>query len=139
MHLMVDGVVKVVSMWDDELLSLTSDRHQPLWLVVVSLAGAPIDGNDLEERLRHYNAEHAFAAAVRYGPDRVELSYWDEGRSVRDVYEVAMNSWSETSHALALTGWQLVGIEVVDQCTIQDRIRRGRGPELLVPGEIRSF
>lgn len=120
-------------------LSIVDDDASMLWFVTVVLSGEPVDVDTLRAGLQRYGTDHSFATSLRYSADRVEVSYWDEGAQLADVAESALLTWSEARQALRLPGWQVVGLEVLDQTTVRERGTRGRAPEFLVPGDIRPL
>lgn len=113
--------------------------ESPLWYVVMTLAGQPVNVAQLSKRLERFGTDCVFASALRYRADRVEISYWDEAPVMSDALEAALASVSETKRILKLPGWDVVALEVLDRWSVRDRSSRGRGPELLVPGELRAW
>lgn len=120
-----------------DVVDVTSETV--LWLVTVVMAGAPVNENVLRAGLHRYGQERSFATSLRYATDRVEISYWDEGRSLAAVADQALELWADARSALRLRGWHVVGMEVLDQTTLRERSERGRGPDLLAPGEIKPL
>lgn len=113
--------------------------EHPLWLVVLTSAGPPVDPLQLRTRLDHYTTDYAFANGVRYRSDRLELTYWDEASHVQDAIESALLMWSGSRQHLMLPQWEVVGVEILERATVRERSAQGRGLELIVPGEIRAW
>ncbi len=93
-------------------------RH---WHVTVTLAGAPVEPLLLRSSLVRFAEQRMFLSSLRFLSDRVELSYWDEGRSMAEVASLAMRVWSEHRVSAGLPQWEVVGLEVLDRETYRDR------------------
>jgi hypothetical protein len=68
--------------------------------------------------------ERPFLSSLRFGPDRAELQFWDEGESMLDVASLALRLWSEHRTSAQLPQWEVVGLEVVERS-----VREGGRPD----------
>lgn len=63
-------------------------------------------------------------SSLRFGPDRAELQFWDEGENMLDVASLALRLWAEHRSSANLPQWEVVGLEVVERS-----LREGGRPD----------
>ena len=97
------------------------DQPAQLWHVTVTLAGDAQPLSTMHEALRALQAQQPFIHSVRYDEDRVELQYWEEGEEMIDAASLALRLWNEHRESAGLPAWKVVGLEVLDQVTLQTR------------------
>ena len=68
--------------------------------------------------------ERPFLSSLRFGADRAELQFWDEGESMIDVASLALRLWSEHRTTAQLPQWEVVGLEVLERS-----LREGGRPD----------
>jgi hypothetical protein len=95
----------------------------PFWHVTLTLAGTPVSGSDIRAGLERLSHEHPFLLSGRYGADRAEVRYWEEGADAAGVVRLALELWEEHRVSSGLPDWNVVGVEVLDRETFH---RRGR-------------
>jgi hypothetical protein len=98
-----------------------------LWHVTVTVAGAPMEPLIVRAALQRMNELRPFLSSLRFGPDRAELTYWDEGDTLVDVASLALRLWNEYRANAVLPSWEVVGLEVVEK-----DIREGRAYDAMV-------
>ena len=86
-----------------------------MWHVVVTVSGAPMEPLLVRAALQRLSEERPFLSRLRFGPDRAEVCYWDEGSSMLDVASLALRLWNEHRDTARLPSWEVVGLEVVEQ------------------------
>lgn len=109
-----------------------------LWFVTVTVAGPATDPAEVRAALERLSTTQAFVASARYGSGRAEVRYWDEADTIAVVVAQGLRMWSDNEATMGLTGWSVVGLEVVDRETTRLRWERD-DPQVLVLGEIRPF
>ncbi|MFZ0323782.1 MAG: hypothetical protein WAN48_06585 [Actinomycetes bacterium] len=118
----------------------TSASSRRLWHVTVTLAGEPLELDDVRSALARFAERHQFLLSGRYATNRAEIRYWEEGAHMRDTAARALLLWADHADVAALPPWEVVGLEVVDQETFH---ARGQAGELLVTpvgsGDLRPF
>lgn len=108
----------------------------PLWHVTLTVAGDPVDGEDLRRALSQLVHERPFMLSVRYSTDRAELRYWDEAEDVDDAAALALRLWGEHRESAGLPSWRVVGIEVLDRETVHARGQDRPATPLIAAGVI---
>jgi hypothetical protein len=86
-----------------------------LWHVVVTVSGSPMEPLIVRGALQRLSEERPFLSRLRFGTDRAEICYWDEGSSMLDVASLALRLWNEHRDTARLPSWEVVGLEVVEQ------------------------
>lgn len=86
-----------------------------LWHVVVTVSGAPMEALLVRGALQRLSEERPFLSRLRFGSDRAEICYWDEGSSMLDVASLALRLWNEHRDTARLPSWEVVGLEVVER------------------------
>ena len=99
-----------------------------LWHVTVTVTGAAMETLIVRRALQRLSELRPFLTSLRFGADRAELVYWDEGDTLLDVASLALRLWNEYRDDAALPHWEVVGLEVVEQEVRSARTR----PEGLV-------
>lgn len=102
---------------------MTPPEH---WHVTVTLAGVAQAESEVCDALHRLLDERPLLQSCRYGPDAVELRYWDQADDVADVAAMALRLWCEHRRIADLPDWHVVGLEVVDRDTYHRR--RNDGP-----------
>ena len=102
----------------DETAGVT---ERQMWHVTLTVAGGEMDSDDVKAALERLADRHQFLLSARYDSGRAELRYWDEGSDVRRAAARALVLWNDYSEIAALPPWEVVGLEVVDQPTFQNR------------------
>jgi hypothetical protein len=110
-----------------------------LWFVTVTVAGPATDPAEVRAALERLSAKQAFVASARFSADRAEVRYWDEADAIAVVMGQGLRMWTDNEATIALPGWSVVGLEVVDRDTTRLRWEREDAPQVLVLGEIRPF
>lgn len=110
-----------------------------MWHVTVTAAGPRLAATDVRTALERLADQHQFLLSARFSDDRAEVCYWDEGAELRSAAARALLLWSDYSELAALPPWEVVGLEVVDQATVQ--LRRGGSKRGLtsVSGGVKPF
>lgn len=85
-----------------------------LWHVVVTVSGTPMEPLLVRGALQRLSEERPFLSRLRFGADRAEVCYWDEGSSMLDVASLALRLWNEHRDTARLPSWEVVGLEVVE-------------------------
>jgi hypothetical protein len=83
-----------------------------LWHVRLTVAGSQTEPFVVRRAMQRLAEERPFLESLRYGPDRAEISYWDEARSLVDAGSLALRLWSEHRASANLPPWDVVGLEV---------------------------
>lgn len=97
-------------------------RDDPrLWHVTLTMAGERHAAEVVREALTRLGTEHAFLHSLRYATDRAEVCYWDEAPEMLDAAAMAMRVWIEHRASAGLPAWEVVGLEVLEKGTFQDR------------------
>ncbi len=95
----------------------------PFWHVTLTVAGTPVPEPDIRVGLERLSVDHPFLLSGRYGVDRAEVRYWEEGPDAAEVVRLALALWDEHRATSGLPDWEVVGVEVLDRETFR---RRGR-------------
>ena len=98
-----------------------SARH---WHVRLTVSGEPMEPALVRAALLRLAEERPFLSSLRFGSDRAELQFWDEGESMIDVASLALRLWSEHRTSAQLPQWEVVGLEVVERS-----LREGGRPD----------
>jgi hypothetical protein len=110
-----------------------------LWFVKVTLGGDLLDHDRVRAALSDLSVERAFLVSARYGADRAEITYWDEGVDVNIVIEQALALWGSSEVLDSLPGWQVAGLEVLDRVAARKKWETDPGPRVFALGEIVPF
>lgn len=121
--------------WDSTRFASTDARRRTRcvvldtrhWYVTLTLSGEPVEPLILRAALVRLNEAHPLFDSIRFAPDVVELSFWEQGESMLDVGSVALRLWNEHRDTAQLPRWQVVGLEVVESALHESR-RAGEGP-----------
>lgn len=106
-----------------------------MWHVTITLHGHPHEPRSLAEALGKLAFTHGIDLSARYGPDLVELRYWDEGQDCRRVVGSALDLWDSYRDDVDLPAWPVVGVEVLDRPTFRRRWPPGSDDaDLFAPG-----
>jgi hypothetical protein len=108
--------------------------ERPLWHVTLTLTGDPVPTAQLKTALNRLVDERPFMLSVRYGPDRVELRFWDEAEDVDDAAAIALRLWGDHRGSAGLPSWRVVGLEVLDRETVHARGTDGVARPLVAAG-----
>lgn len=92
-----------------------SEDDVRLWHVTVTVAGAPMEPLIVRGALQRLNEQRPFLSSLRFGADRAEISYWDEGETLLDAASLGLRLWNEYRESANLPAWEVVGLEVVEQ------------------------
>jgi hypothetical protein len=104
----------------------------PFWHVTLTLAGTPVPEPVIRVGLERLSHDHPFLLSGRYGVDRAEVRYWEEGADATSVVGLALALWEEHRLTSGLPDWEVVGVEVVDRETFHRRGRVSHRPVSLV-------
>lgn len=104
----------------------------PFWHVTLTLAGTPVPEPDIRFGLERLSHDHPFLLSGRYGVDRAEVRYWEEGPDAATVVGLALALWEEHRQTSDLPDWRVVGVEVLDRETFHRRGRVSQPPVSLV-------
>jgi hypothetical protein len=110
-----------------------------LWFVKVTLGGDLIAHDQVRAALEELSVERAFLVSARYGDERAEVTYWDEGADVNVAIDQAMKLWGGPEVLSTLPGWQIVGLEVLDRIAARRQWETSPGPRVFALGEIAPF
>lgn len=94
-----------------------------MWHATVTVAGAAQDPSAIHQALRRLQTERPFMHSLRYDERRAEIRYWEEGADMLDAASLALRVWSEHRESARLPDWSVVGLEVVERETFQERER----------------
>lgn len=119
--------------------ALTTRSPGPMWHVTLTVAGDPVDLGVIRHGLERLAHERPFLLTGRYGHDRAEVRYWDEGESAHTVTGLALRLWEEHRETAGLPLWAVVGVEVLDRETWHRRARRGAAVGLSAVGAVTPF
>lgn len=100
---------------------VVASRH---WHVTLTVSGEPMEPTLVRAALLRLADERPFLSSLRFGADRAELQFWDEGESMIDVASLALRLWSEHRGSAQLPQWEVVGLEVVERS-----LREGGRPD----------
>jgi len=117
----------------------TLDVPGPMWHVTLTLSGDPVDLGAIRHGLERLAHERPFLLTGRYGHDRAEVRYWDEGADARTVTDLALRLWDEHRETSGLPQWTVVGVEVMDRETWHRRARRGASLGLSAVAAVTPF
>lgn len=92
-----------------------------LWHVTVTATGSAVPIADVKLALERLADHHPFLLSARYRDNRAEIRYWEEGADLRSAAARALVMWSDYGELTALPPWEIIGLEVVDQDTHQQR------------------
>ena len=86
-----------------------------LWLVTLTVGGAPSPATEVCAALERLVAEHPFLISGRYATDCAEVRYWEEAESCGDACALALRLWGEHRTSAQLPPWEVVALEVVER------------------------
>ena len=98
-----------------------TDADVRMWHVTVTLTGAPMEPLIVRGALQRLSEQRPFLSSLRFGSDRAEIVYWDEGETLLDAASLGLRLWNEYRESANLPDWEVVGLEVVEQ-----EVRTGR-------------
>lgn len=110
-----------------------------LWFVTVTVAGEPVEADQVRRALERLSLERPFVTGARYRTDRAEVQYWEESEDVGGAIEQAMRMWSDHAMTAVLPAWGVVGLEVVDRQTVRSRSERTEHAYVHALGEIQPM
>ncbi len=111
----------------------------PMWHVTLTVSGQPVDLTVIRQGLERLAHERPFLLTGRYGHDRAEVRYWEEGLDARTVSDLALRLWAEHIESAGLPNWGVAGVEVLDRETWHRRARRGGVAGLSAAGAVTPF
>ncbi len=91
------------------------DNAARLWHVTVTAAGSAHDSDVVRQAMARLAEERPFLHALRYGPERVEIRYWEEAVDMLDAASLALRVWNEHRDSAGLPSWEVVGLEVLER------------------------
>jgi hypothetical protein len=112
---------------------------RPMWHVTLTVVGEAVPVRQIRGALERLTHEQPFLLSARYAPDRAELRYWEEARDLEDAAALALRLWGEHRTTADLPQWRVVGLEVVDRGTFQQRAMDTPAPALVPAGGVRPF
>ncbi|WP_416237257.1 MULTISPECIES: hypothetical protein [Streptomyces] len=110
-----------------------------LWHVTLSVSGPEAPLGEVRRGLEQLAHDHPFLLTSRYANDHAEIRYWEEARDLRDAAAVALRLWGEHRASARLPPWEIVGLEVIDRATYQQRVAEGYGPPPAAPVGVHPF
>lgn len=110
-----------------------------MWHVTLTVAGAPLDADEVRAALERLTQERPFLLSARYAVDRAEVRYWEEAGQLEDAAALALRLWGEHRLTADLPPWRVAGLEVVDRTTFQVRAIKRPVPALVPAGGVRPF
>lgn len=116
-----------------------AERAARLWHVTLSVNGARAPLREVRRALERLAHDHPFMLTSRYAQDHAEIRYWEEARDLYDAAAVALRLWGEHRSTAKLPPWEIVGLEVVDRETYQQRVAEGYGPPPMSPVGVHPF
>jgi hypothetical protein len=112
---------------------------RPMWHVTLTVVGDAMPVGEIRRALERLTHEQPFLLSARYAKDRAELRYWEEARDLEDAAALALRLWGEHRASADLPPWRVVGLEVVDRGTYQQRATDTPAPALVPAGGVRPF
>ncbi|MFD1656904.1 hypothetical protein ACFSL4_01300 [Streptomyces caeni] len=110
-----------------------------LWHVTLSVSGGEAPLKEVRRALEQLAHDHPFLLTSRYASDHAEIRYWEEARDLHDAAAVALRLWGEHRQTAGLPPWEIVGLEVIDRETYQQRVAEGYGPAPATPVGVHPF
>ncbi|MEV4441120.1 hypothetical protein AB0K09_19285 [Streptomyces sp. NPDC049577] len=110
-----------------------------LWHITLSVSGREAPLTEVRRGLEQLAHDHPFLLAGRYANDHAEIRYWEEARDLHDAAAVALRLWGEHRSTARLPAWEIVGLEVIDRDTYQQRVAEGLGPLPATPVGVHPF
>ncbi len=110
-----------------------------LWHITLSVSGAEAPLGEVRRALEQLAHDHPFLLTSRYANDHAEIRYWEEARDLHDAAAVALRLWGEHRSTARLPPWEIVGLEVIDRDTYQQRVAEGCGPLPASPVGVHPF
>jgi hypothetical protein len=98
---------------------VTSDLR--FWHVNVTVAGDVLDLETVRMALVRLAQQHSFLHSLRYSFDRAEVSYWEQADTMLDAAAMGLRLWDEHREAANLPRWEVVGLEVLERDTFNQR------------------
>ena len=115
------------------------DSGPALWFVKVTVGGDSLNPDRVQRALERLSVERAFLVSARYDGERADIRYWDECDDADEAIRQALALWGDEEVSARLSGWKVIGLEVVDQQTARRQWDRGDHPRVFVLGEILPF
>ncbi|MFE9097690.1 hypothetical protein [Streptomyces sp. NPDC007264] len=110
-----------------------------LWHVTLSVSGGEAPLKEVRRALEQLAHDHPFLLTSRYANDHAEIRYWEEARDLHDAAAVALRLWGEHRQTAGLPPWEIVGLEVIDRETYQQRVAEGYGPAPATPVGVHPY
>ena len=104
---------------------------------MVTVGGETIGVDDARSAVERLLVEEPFVTSARYGPDKAQVCYWDEGDDAEAVAGQALRIWGTHRRSAQLPDWKVIALEVLDRESAGGRWRGH--PPVLVLGEVRPF
>lgn len=109
-----------------------------MWHITLTVAGGGVPPDEIRRALERLAHDHPFLLAGRYAADHAEIRYWEEARDLQDAAALALRLWGEHRRSAGLPPWEIIGLEVVDRGTWQQRAKSPSGGPV-VPGGVQPF
>ncbi|UGQ09807.1 hypothetical protein LO772_23240 [Yinghuangia sp. ASG 101] len=112
-----------------------------MWHITLTVAGGAVPSDDIRRGLEQLAHDHPFLLVGRYASDHAEVRYWEEARDLQDAAALALRLWGEHRRSAGLPPWEIIGLEVVDRGTWQQRAKAPSGGAItpVVPGGVQPF
>lgn len=110
-----------------------TDPHR-LWHVTLTVAGGEHDATVVCAGLERLGDQQPFLHSLRYRANRAELQYWEESDGMLDAASLALRLWNEHRASCGLPDWEVVGLEVLERDTFQQRAAQGSSTAVGAPG-----
>ncbi len=91
------------------------------WHVTMTFAGDIHEPDTVRTALVRFAEQHAFLHSLRYSCERAEVSYWEEAAEMHDAAAMALRVWIEHRDTAGLPRWEVVGLEVLERDTFNQR------------------
>lgn len=91
------------------------------WHVTVTLAGEELEPEAIRTALVRLADQHSFLHSLRYSENRAEISYWEQADTMLDAASMGLRVWDEHREAADLPRWEVVGLEVLERDTFNQR------------------
>lgn len=109
-----------------------TDSHR-LWHVTLTVAGCEHEAAAVCAGLERLGGEQPFMHSLRYRSSRAELQYWEESEGMLDAASLALRLWNEHRASCGLPEWEVVGLEVLERDTFQQRAMDGAAAAVGMP------
>lgn len=91
------------------------------WHVTVTVAGQALERETIRTALVRLADQHSFLHSLRYSADRAEIAYWEQANTMIDAASMGLRVWDEHREAAELPRWEVVGLEVLERDTFNQR------------------